>query len=183
MRQTFQTKEDAKKWESKVLRRMKVVTNERWLNKSESSGKFFCVFHTEETRTKIAVSVQQNRWTEDAKKRHSSLLKGRNQNQEVIEKRASLLRGKKHSKERVEKNRQSHLGIKYPERTEEYKQKIRDLMTGRIFSENHLANVQQANRERSKVRCSCLFCQKEIDVNNFCRWHGEKCRTKPKDFI
>lgn len=162
---------------------MKVVKDEKFLNKSESSGKFFCVFHTEETRSRIAVSVQQNRWSENAKRRQSFLLKGKKQSQEVIEKRALSLRGQKHSKERIEKNRQSHLGIKYPERTEEYKQKIRDLMTGRIFSESHLANVQRANQERSKVRCSCLFCQKEIDINNFFRWHGEKCRAKSKDFI
>jgi hypothetical protein len=162
---------------------MHVVKSERWLNRSQSNGKFACLFHTKETRAKIANSVRQNRWAENAKNHHSTLLKGRKQSQEIIKKRIESLKGKKHSKERIEKNRQSHLGIKYPERTEEYKQKIRDLMTGRTFTESHLANVKRANQERSKVRCSCLFCQKEIDVNNFLRWHGEKCRMKPKDFI
>jgi len=40
VRQTFKTKEEAQDWEEKVLKRMKVVKSERWLNKTDRPGPY-----------------------------------------------------------------------------------------------------------------------------------------------
>ena len=178
VRQTFPTDTLAREWEEKILVKMNAAKSSKWLNKKNGDRKWCCSSHSEETKLKISKQVKKNRWSEEHRESHPSPLKGRSQKKEDVEKRIAPQRGRKHSEERIQKNRESHIGIKYPPRTEEYREKLRNLMIGRVFSPSHLENVSIANRERSKIRCSCVYCQKEIDINNFLRWHGEKCRTK-----
>ena len=55
IRRTFQTKEEAREWEIKVLKRMKVVKNGRWLNKTDRKGPTHSgILHS--TKTKELIS-------------------------------------------------------------------------------------------------------------------------------
>ena len=61
VRQTFKTKEEAQDWEIKVLKRMKVVKSERWLNKTDRKGPSnFGICHSEETKRKIGQANKGN---------------------------------------------------------------------------------------------------------------------------
>ena len=50
IRKIFKTKKEAVDWEHKVLRRMKVVEREDFLNRHTGDGKFYCFKHSEETK-------------------------------------------------------------------------------------------------------------------------------------
>ena len=55
MRQTFKTKKEARNWEIKVLKRMKVVKSDRWLNKTDRKGpSHFGMPHSEKTKEVIS---------------------------------------------------------------------------------------------------------------------------------
>ena len=55
VRQTFNDSLQAREWESKVIRRMRMVKSKRWLNKKDPKGKFYNVgSHTEETKQKMS---------------------------------------------------------------------------------------------------------------------------------
>jgi hypothetical protein len=61
VRRTFLSQTDARLWEIKVLRRMSVVNNLRWLNKSVGNSDWFGKSHSEESKQKMS----------DAKKRQT----------------------------------------------------------------------------------------------------------------
>ena len=58
VRRIFQTKDEARDWEIKVLKRMKVVKSKQWLNKTDRKG-FYCTNHSEETKQKISKSLKR----------------------------------------------------------------------------------------------------------------------------
>ena len=64
IRKTFTTEKETRKWEVKVLRRIKVVKNKQWLNKTDRQGpsNFGC-HHSEETRKKMSEAKKGNRST------------------------------------------------------------------------------------------------------------------------
>ena len=57
MRQTFNDSLQAREWEEKVLKRMKVVKSDRWLNKSDRRGQPYGAL-SEETKRKISRSLK-----------------------------------------------------------------------------------------------------------------------------
>lgn len=62
--QRFDNAEDAKLWEEKFLRRMDVIHEERWLNKSFSDGNFCNPGHDETARLKISKASKEH-WQRD----------------------------------------------------------------------------------------------------------------------
>lgn len=69
IRRTFHTEKKARKWERKVLRRMKVVKSKRWLNKTDRQGPSnFGIPHSEEHKDKISAAKKGVSMSEEAKK-------------------------------------------------------------------------------------------------------------------
>ena len=78
MRQIFQTKEDARDWEHKVLRRMKVVRDERWLNKTHSlMPSFFGCKHSEKSKNQIKNKLKGKSQSLKTRIKRSQSLSGR----------------------------------------------------------------------------------------------------------
>lgn len=56
----------------------------------------------------------------------------------------------------------------------ETREKIRIVQTNRSFS--HSEKLTQSLRNHLSVKCSCIFCKVECNINNFYRWHNGKCQ-------
>lgn len=145
IRRTFKTKEETRDWEHNVLRRMRVVKNDRWLNKTDRKGPTtFGFHHSEETKVKISASFSGEK----------------NPNY-----------GKKHSEETKAKISAGNLGKKkkpFSEKTkakmrkpksEEHKKKIGEANRGKKRSEefcrlNGERNKGRKRKQISKIRTS-----------------------------
>ena len=47
---------------------------------------------------------------------------------------------------------------------------------GKHFSEE--SKEKQRNSAKNRKRVVCEYCNLELDVSNYNRWHGEKCKHK-----
>jgi hypothetical protein len=72
VRRTFDTKEEAVLWETKVLRRCKVLQDDRWLNANIAGY----IFPSEEIRKKMSVAQRNRVTSEETKKKLSEVQKG-----------------------------------------------------------------------------------------------------------
>jgi hypothetical protein len=131
IRQTFDCIDSARLWEHKVLRRLKVVKNEKWLNQTDNMSIrmdadtiALVAFkntgqirkpHSPETIEKIrAARIGKEPWNKGKKMAIPSPMKGRH-----------------HTEESNEKNRQSHLG---KTQTAESNKKRSETLKGRTVS-------------------------------------------------
>jgi hypothetical protein len=119
IRKTFTNKQQCKLWEHKVLSRMSVVWSEKWLNRTDSSGKLIALpgwKHSSTTLQKMRKpkSLEHRQSISRAKKGkpftgHGAYTK------EVIEKRASKRRGAKLSEKSRENMSKAHKGKPWSE--------------------------------------------------------------------
>lgn len=80
--------------------------------------------------------------------------------------------------------------------TDEVKEKLRKRLKGKTLEEIHGEEEGKKLREKfrkirkgvnnpsygkSPMKKECEFCKKQIDVRNFNRWHGEKCKLKENE--
>ena len=77
VRKTFADPRSARGWEFRVLRRMRVRGNGKWLNQSNHTDKFYSCVKTEEHRSKIAAGRLGKRHSEEAKAMMSAKAKAR----------------------------------------------------------------------------------------------------------
>jgi len=66
VRKIFSNKEQAIRWEFKVIQRMKIVSSCNWLNRSLAGQKFYIDYHTEETKLKLSVANLGKKHTEES---------------------------------------------------------------------------------------------------------------------
>lgn len=60
VRHTFKTKDETQDWETTVLKRMKVVKSEKWLNKTDRKGpSHFGIPHSKEVKRKISEALKR----------------------------------------------------------------------------------------------------------------------------
>lgn len=71
-------------------------------------------------------------------------------------------RGIKRTPEQFKRLSDAHKGYKW---TEERKKTYSKTQTGRSFSKNHCQSISMSAKTRP--RCSCFFCHKEMQINNF----------------
>lgn len=109
IRKVFETKEQAVAWETRVLRRCRVLEDDRWINQNVAGY----IVPTEESRKKIS----------------------------------DFHKGKAKSEEHKEKIRQGNIGKKKPPRTEEYRQLMSTLKSGKN-NPRYGANVSEETRRR-----------------------------------
>jgi hypothetical protein len=77
VRMVFDNTSKARLWESKVLRRLKCVKSQRWLNRGSTGKDFLCTSHSQETREKISKALKGRKTSEKVKDRIGGLNRGR----------------------------------------------------------------------------------------------------------
>ena len=190
IRRIFETKEQASAWETRVLRRCRVLEDDRWLNQNIAGY----IVPTEESRKKISNFHKDKPKSEEHKQNLSKSQKGKpkvnskNQTPEYRELMSKLksgpnnpMYGKGCTPERAAKIGAANKG-KVPANkgvpmSEEQKQKLRERMVGRKVDPEVLARriASQTGQKRQKLHCP--HCERDIAVGWYDR-HGDKCKSK-----
>ena len=114
--------------------------------------------------------------SEDSKKLMSEVAKNRN---------SKPMLGKTHSDETKNKIRQKAIGRtsarkgvspwnKGVKTSDETKNKIRIANSGNVRSEEVKTLLSEIAKKRKRVVCE--YCEREVDVSNYSRWHGDNCK-------
>lgn len=185
IRKTFETKDQAVLWESRVLKKIDAATNSGWLNKSNGDSKFrACGEFTELHKQKISNALS-GRVLPDAVKQK---LKGR--------KSPKAMLGKKHSEETKQKMSKSAIGrIGYWDgkiRSDDTKQKMSEAKLGRSLSEETKQKMSKPKSDLTRQKMTermlnlpvvvCPHCRTEGKSLPMKRWHFENCRTKNENY-
>ena len=151
IRKTFDLREQARAWETKVLTRMKVAHREDFLNRRCSGMGGYLM--TDEHRA-------------NQSKRMSALWKGKKKTPEHIEKVAASKRGKHMSTESKAKMSNS---------LKEYFKHNPSPFKGKSHSAETLAKVSQGCKNQRRVQCP--HCPKTGIAGNMNRWHFDNCKS------
>lgn len=100
VRKVFDDRHKALLWESKVLKKLNVLHNDKWLNENISGDQFIIQEHSQETKRKMSENNASKR--PEMRQLISKNQSGKN----------NSFYGKKHTAESNEKRRQKLLGIK-----------------------------------------------------------------------
>jgi hypothetical protein len=189
VRREFDTVKQAIAWETSVLRRMRVLENEEWINANvagyivlnEASRKKISEYHqgkpkSEEHRAKIAAAIT-------GIKREPRSEEYRNKMSEIKKGAGNAMYGRKHSAEtlaKISSARKGQLGHtawnKGIATSEETKEKMRGRKDSPEVVARRSATMKAKKMKRERVVCE--HCFKEIPVNIFARYHGDRCKSR-----
>jgi hypothetical protein len=172
IRQVFESKEQAVLWETKVLRRCKVLEDDRWINQNIAGY----IVPTEESRKKISDYHKDKPKSDEHKQKLSASQKGKPKNSQVYK---SLEYRELMSKLKSGKGN-GRFGL---EVSEETRQKISEAKKGKQTAHNKglpMSEEQKAilreTKERNKVVLTCEVCSKTMRASHFKMYgHGENC--------
>ena len=141
IRKTFETASQAREWEHKVLRRLDVIHQDKWLNKTNNRA----ILLDDAMKAKIRAKTQgrpgKPHTKETKEKLRQAKLGKEPWNKGLICPQIKSMTGKKHTAESNEKNRQAHLG-KTQSAESNLKRSI--AQKGRVFSEETREKLRQA---------------------------------------
>ena len=172
IRQVFESKEQAVLWETKVLRRCKVLEDDRWINQNIAGY----IVPTEESRKKISDYHKDKPKSDEHKQKLSASQKGKPKNSQVYK---SLEYRELMSKLKSGKGN-GRFGL---EVSEETRKKISEAKKGKQTAHNKglpMSEEQKAilreTKERNKVVLTCEVCSKTMRASHFKMYgHGENC--------
>lgn len=191
IRKEFDTAEQAIAWEIKVLKRCKVLEDERWINANVAGY----ILPTDEIRAKISQFHKGKTKSEEHRRKISEANKGKpNTHCKTDEYRKMMsnitsgsgngMYGKKHSLETLAKISAKNKGKpavnKGKPMSEEQKRKQSEIMSGRkqdpalVRQRAETLKAKQLKRERKE----CPHCKQLMPVNIYARYHGDKCKFK-----
>ena len=192
VRQIFETKEQASDWETRVLRRCKVLHDDRWINQNIAGY----IVPTEESRKKISDYHKDKPKTDEHKQNLSKSQKGKPKKSTVYQsdeyrKQMSLLKsgsgngryGKEVSEETRRKISEAKKGKQVAHNkgvpmTDEQKQKLSEKMKGRKVDPDVLARRVASQTGQTRTKLYCEHCKRDIAQGWFYR-HGNACAQKP----
>jgi hypothetical protein len=189
VRREFDTVEAAIAWEIKVLQRCRVLEDARWINANiagyikptPESNKKISDYHrgkpkSAEHRAKIAAAItgiKREPRGDEYRKKMSEIKKGA----------GNAMYGRKHSAETLAKisaARKGQLGHtawnKGIATSEETKEKMRGRKDSPEVVARRSATMKAKKMKRERVVCE--HCSKEIPVNIFARYHGDRCKSR-----
>lgn len=142
IRKTFNSAEPARLWESKVLHRMDVIHNEKWLNKSSNIA--------------IASECCSHPCSEERKQLYKKLRTGHKESEETRNKKRQAMIGKNVGKRNTDEQRQrkslARKGRTYQEihgdGWREIIEKARQKKIGRVVSEETKRRISEATKGR-----------------------------------
>lgn len=195
IRKIFENKEQALSWETRVLRRCRVLEDDRWINQNVAGY----IVPTEESRKKISDYHKGKPKTQKHKEKIRSGNIGKN-------------KGKKASVEHRRKNSEAHRGERNgrygKEVSEETRQRISEAKKGKQIAHNKgvpmteeqkakiratkAANPTKMSKESIKARAEklrgkkrekrhCPHCARDIAVGWYHR-HGDHCGARREKF-
>lgn len=147
---------------------MKVVRDERWLNRSVGKAipLFYGPKHTLEFKKKQSERMKRN-----------NPMMGRVQSETEKAIRQEIRKRPK-SPEAKKRISQGKMGDKNPNFGKsydfEYRKKMSERLKGRKFSEEHRNNLKGP-----KVKKECIYCSGVFSPHILSRYHDEKCKEKP----
>jgi hypothetical protein len=174
VRKTFRDSNSARLWENKVLKRMKVVINEKWLNKTDNKSipPMYGLDNPatkSEVRSKISYSVKQwyqNNHSPNLGTTTSVLVKEKQSKAKLGE--LNPFYGKNHSKENLQlfsdKQKDSNNSFYGKSHSDETRQKMSDDRKGKL-----------------KPTSQCPHCDKIGGINTMSRWHFDNCKELKDD--
>lgn len=190
VRKIFETKEQASIWENKVLRRCKVLTDDRWINQNIAGY----VVPTEESNRKISEFHKDKPKTEEHKQNLSKSQKGSKRPWSIknlpnnVSGENNGMFGKKQTEEAKktigEKNRaaQLALGNNHPmkkiEWTEERRKSMGDRSRGTKWTKEAIEARSAKQRGQKREKIHCPYCKRDIAKGWYHR-HGPRCAQAP----
>jgi hypothetical protein len=192
IRKTFATKDQVRLWEHKVLRRIGVKNNEKWLNITQSLGVDYEVhpllgrLRSRETKTKISKSLIGKKDKEETRKKKSEIAKSR-----IGEKNGMFGKvgdkhpryEKKHTEESKKIMSEKKRGKNHPnygKKRHEHSKKMsgsNHFNYGKSLSENVKSKISESLLSKPKIKCK--YCDFEHHIKaHLVRYHNENCKHK-----
>jgi hypothetical protein len=179
IRKTFIDSESARSWEHRVLHRLKVVRDNKWLNKTDNKvfepmfGELNPMKRPEIAKLFKGENHPNKKLQNRLKISASHKLKGELHHTKSPEfrekmKAAILALGDKHPMKSPKKRGDNH-----PMRRPENRAKAVENNTG-------INNPMFGKKQEKKY---CEHCDKHISVNTYARWHGEKCKKNSTEQV
>jgi hypothetical protein len=194
IRRVFETKEQAVAWETRVLRRCRVLQDDRWINQNVAGY----IVPTEESRKKISDFHRGRAKSEEHKKNLSESQKGKpklnskNQTPEYKLLMSQLksgsnnpMYGKSHSedtKKKIGEKNKIHMQgennpMKKVEWTAERREHMRQIRAQRNpWTEEQKKAVAAKLRGQKRQKLHCPHCDRDIAVGWYNR-HGDHCKN------
>lgn len=157
IRRTFNDKKSARLWENRVLKRMKVVSNDRWLNKHDSMAPPINPFGN------LAMRRPENR----AKAKLNNTGSGN----PMFGKKQKLITCPHCNTTSGANTYARWHGDNCPLINPDA---FRPVGENNPFFGKHHTNVQQK---------TCSHCGQTLDVRNYARYHGDKCKMNLASFV
>jgi len=192
IRQIFETKEQASNWETRVLRRCKVLHDARWINQNIAGY----IVPTEESRKKISDYHKDKPKSEEhkGKIRQSNLGKNkgktatdehRRKNSDAHKGEKNAMYGKHHSdktKAKIgalmsERIKGDNNPMRKVEWTDERRKAMGDRARGTKWTQEAIAARSEKLRGQRRPKLHCKHCKRDIAVGWFHR-HGDNCKQK-----
>lgn len=187
IRRIFESKEQAVSWETRVLRRCKVLTDDRWINKNIAGY----IVPTDESRKKISEYHKDKPKSDEHKQNLSKSQKGskrpwsaKNLPTDTKGENNGMF-GKHHSEEAKkkigEKNKIHMQGENNPMKkvvwTEERRKSMGDRARGTKWTQEAIDARSEKLRGQKRQKLHCEHCNRDIAVGWFNR-HGDNCSQK-----
>jgi len=184
IRRIFESKEQAVSWETRVLRRCKVLTDDRWINQNVAGY----IVPTDESRKKISEYHKDKPKGKEHKQNLSKSQKGskrpwsaKNLPTDTKGENNGMF-GKHHSEEAKkkigEKNRIHMQGDNNPMRkvewTEDRRKSMGDRARGTKWTQEAIGARSEKLRGQKRQKLYCPHCARDIAVGWYDR-HGDKC--------
>jgi hypothetical protein len=187
IRRVFESKEQAVAWETRVLRRCRVLEDDRWINQNVAGY----IVPTEESRKKISDFHKGKAKSQEHKEKIRQGNIGKKKPPKTAEYRALMSKlksgpnnpmyGKGCTEERARKISEANKGRSAPNKgvpmSEEQKQKLRDAMTGRKVDPEVVARRAEKQRGQTRQKIYCPHCDRNIARGWYHR-HGDRCSQR-----
>ena len=156
IRKTFSNAKDCARWENKVLTRLNVRYNDRFLNIKNGDDDWDTTGWDNEERKRLGLSTipgkpKGSKHSEEARKARSERLKG--------------------------KPTHPNFTSSGHEVSEETRKKLSENMS------KWRKGKAPPNKGISRPRCSCIVCHKEVDDHNLNRWHKHISKKGPRSLL
>ena len=155
IRQTFNDSLQAREWEEKVLRRMNVVKDERWINRQNRNKEFMNLGGytlSLETRRKQSTAQKGRKHSEETRKKISEVQKGKTISLETRRKQSESRKGKSHSPDHSKKIAEANKGKHHC--SEETRKKISEATKRAMASEAIKIKIIKPKSKEHKKKLS-----------------------------
>ena len=99
VRKVFKSSKQAIEWETKFLKRVRVIEKDNWLNQSYTDGRWCNSGHSVETRRKLSEAAKGKKISEETRRKLSEASKDKKHSEETRRKMSEAAKGRKHNEE------------------------------------------------------------------------------------